>query len=101
MSEQETKLRIEYNLPLEGNLCSKCLSTLEDKSAIDAALSLNSTTQASLGIDSSQEDKVRAGYVARNAKYIIAQIDHKLAERCFPEIDLKELPPSAYLGEKL
>tara|TARA_R100001244_G_C5132952_1_gene126232 strand:+ start:441 stop:746 length:306 start_codon:yes stop_codon:yes gene_type:complete len=101
MSEYEIKLREQFNLPLEGNLCAKCLERLEGRNIINNVLELNASAQTHLGTDSTEQDRSHAYYVARHAKTTIAQIDPKLAEVCFPEIDLKGLPAHAYLGEKL
>tara|TARA_R110001599_G_scaffold239242_1_gene438842 strand:- start:23 stop:328 length:306 start_codon:yes stop_codon:yes gene_type:complete len=101
MSEYETKLRERFGLPLEGNLCATCLNKLEGKIQIDAVLEMNANAQTSLGTDATEMDKANAYLVAMYAKSTILQIDPKMAEVCFPEINLKELPPSAYLGEKL
>ena len=101
MSEYEIKLRNQFGLPLEGNLCEKCLKRLENRVIIDNVLAINSSAQTSLGTDATEMDKANAYYVARKAKAAIAQVDPKYAESCFPDIDLKELPPEAYLGERL
>ena len=95
------KLREQFGLPLKGNLCKQCVDRLENRVVVDNVLALNASAQTSLGIDATEMDKANAYYVARHAKSTIAQIDPKLAETCFPEIDLRELPAEAYLGEKL
>tara|TARA_R110002153_G_scaffold27455_8_gene85299 strand:+ start:4083 stop:4388 length:306 start_codon:yes stop_codon:yes gene_type:complete len=101
MSEYETKLRERFGLPSEGKLCASCISKLEDRVLIDDVLEMNARAQTYLGTDATEEDKANAYRVARHAKTVIAQSNPKMAEVCFPEIDLKELSPLAYLGEKL
>jgi|TARA_R110002096_G_scaffold82568_1_gene192140 hypothetical protein len=101
MSEYETKLRERFGLPSEGKLCATCLSKLEDRVLIDNVLEMNARAQTSLGTDATEKDRSIAYHVARHAKTVIAQSNPKMAEVCFPEIDLKELSPLAYLGEKL
>ena len=101
MSEYEKQLRERFDLPMEGNLCDRCVERLGGKIVIDYALKKNASAQASLGTDSTESDRRAAHNMARHAKTTIAEISPKIAEECFPEIDLKTLPADAYLGEKL
>jgi len=101
MSDYETELRKRFNLPEEGKLCDKCKERFLDRMVIDEVLERNAIAQTFLGIDATAEDRLAAYSMARQAKIAISEVSPKIAEECFPEIDLKELPPAAYLGEKL
>lgn len=102
MSEYENDIRRHFGLPLEGNMCDKCKSKLEDKFLIDKVLELNASAQTSLGTDATETDKYNAYSAAIYAKATIMSLDPKFAEVCFPEIDLNTpLSPEDYLGEKL
>ena len=101
MSDYEKDLRKMFGLPEEGKLCDKCVRKFTNKMLINKALKMNAVAQANIGTESTDEDRARAYFAARRAKDIIAEIDIKFAESTFPEIDLRALPPLAYLGEKL
>ena len=102
MTEYENDIRKHFGLPLEGVMCKKCKSKLEDKFLIDKVLEYNASAQTHLGLDATATDKAKALEAAMYAKATIHSLNPKLAEVCFPEIDLElRGNPEDYLGEKL
>tara|TARA_R110000824_G_scaffold371564_1_gene561323 strand:+ start:401 stop:694 length:294 start_codon:yes stop_codon:yes gene_type:complete len=88
MDSSEITVRKYYDLPLEGNMCKKCLVKYKSKYRIDQLLHMNSKAQSQLGTDSTPEEREKALHVAMYVKESIMAYDKTRAENMFPEIKL-------------
>ena len=90
MDSSEITVRKYYDLPLEGNMCKKCLVKYKSKYRIDQLLHMNAKAQTQLGTDSTPEERERALHVAKYVKASIMAHDKTRAESMFPEINIFE-----------